>query len=223
MSATIKLTSIKELMHHDNGECCGFYGYKIDENQGLRSQLKFKENQISQTDYFLIQPKTNKAQFIEFTSLTDDIRDCLIAEIILEGDLDSYATLLRKKPNKAKKIVQRKIWAEVVAEFKNKWMGSIAILERYCRETEIRGYLDYQMLIVLDSTTDPRELDILASKLVGMVGKLPVCNSNTVTDLLLVKLLQPSILLINFNANIPYSNRPFSLSSTKFIRHSDKK
>lgn len=207
-------------MHHSNGECCGFYGFKIDENEGLRSLLGFKESQISQADYFLILPDVNKVQFIEFTALTNDIRDCLIADYILDGDLESYASLLKKKPHKAKKIVQKKIWSEVLSEFKNKWMGSIAVLERYCRHSNIIGNLDYRMLIVLDSTTDAKEIEILkdniSDKLVGMVGELHICNSATVMDSLLVKIPQVSLLLVRLNMNISYLDNPFSLACFKF-------
>lgn len=222
MSYIIDINDIKEVMHHSNGECCGFYGFKIDESEGLRSLLGFKEHQMSQADYFLILPELHKVQFIEFTALTNDIRDCLIADYILEEDLDSYANLLKKKPHKAKKIVQKKIWSEVLSEFKNKWMGSIAILERYCRHSNITGYLDYKMLIVLDSTTDAKEIEILkdniSDKLIGMVGELHICNSDTVIDSLLVKLPQPSLLLINLNMNISYLENPFSLSSLQFLK-----
>ncbi|MGP5543395.1 hypothetical protein ACTXMH_12750, partial [Psychrobacter celer] len=189
MSDSTDLEPFKQLMQHSDGECCNFYGYKIDESNGLRAYLGFKEGQMSQADYFLINKKASKVQIIELTDLTDDIRDCIIAESILSEDSASFAQILSKSPKKASKIIQRRIWAEVIAEFKNKWMGSIAILERYCRKDGHNGDLDYQMLIVLKSNTDPKEIEILRNKLVGMIGRVPVCNTDSIEPLLLIKLL----------------------------------
>ena len=67
-------------------------------------------------------------------------------------------------------------------------LRSIAILERYCRKDGHNGDLDYQMLIVLKSNTDPKEIEILRNKLVGMIGRVPVCNTDSIEKLLLVKL-----------------------------------
>lgn len=188
MNQSIDLEPFKQLMQHSDGECCNYHGYKIDENNGLRDYLGFKEGQISQADYFLIDKLSNKAQIIELTDLTKDIRDCIIAESILAKDSTSFAQTLSISPKKASQIVQRKIWAEVIAEFKNKWMGSIAILERYCRKEGYDNHLDYQMLIVLKSNTDPKEIEVLRNKLIGMIGRIPVCNTNNIKSLLLVKL-----------------------------------
>lgn len=188
MSNRVDLDQFKTLMQHSDGECCGYYGYKIDESGGMREYLGFKEGQLSQADYFLIDKSSNRAQIIELTDLTKEIKDCIIAESMLPNDIESFASLLTSSPKKAQKIVQNKIWAEVIAEFKNKWMGSIAILERYCRQDEYTDNLDYQMLIVLKSNTDAKEIEILRNKLIGMMGKLPVCHTNTIERLLLVKL-----------------------------------
>ena len=188
MSNGIDLESFKQLMQHSDGECCDFYGYKIDESSGLRNYLGFKEGQMSQADYFLIDKIANKVQIIELTDLTKDIRECISAESILSEDNTSFAQILSASPKKASKILQRRIWAEVIAEFKNKWMGSIAVLERYCRKDGHSGDFDYQMLIVLKANTDPKEIEILRNKLVGMIGRVPVCNTDNVEHLLLVKL-----------------------------------
>ena len=67
-------------------------------------------------------------------------------------------------------------------------MGSIAILERYCRKDGYSSDLDYKMLIVVKSNTDPKEIEVLRNKLIGMVGRIPVCNTDNVEQLLLVKL-----------------------------------
>lgn len=190
MNESIDLESFKQLMQHSDGECCNSYGYKIDESNGLRACLGFKEGQISQADYFLIDRVSNKVQIIELTDLTEDIRDCIIAESILSEDDASFAQILSRSPRKASQIVQRRIWAEVIAEFKNKWMGSIAVLERYCRKEGYNDHLDYQMLIVLKSNTDPKEIEVLRNKLIGMIGKVPVCNTDNIKPLLLVELTE---------------------------------
>ncbi|SNT71027.1 hypothetical protein [Psychrobacter sp. LV10R520-6] len=188
MSEGIDLEPFKQLMQHSDGECCKFFGYKIDEGNGLRAHLSFNEGQMSQADYFLIDKDSNKVQIIELTDLTEDIRDCIIAESILSEDNASFAKILETSPKKARKIIQRRIWAEVIAEFKNKWMGSIAILERYCRKDNYTNDLNYQMLIILKSNTDPKEIEVLRNKLIGMIGRVPICNTDNVELLLLTKL-----------------------------------
>lgn len=174
-----------------NKECCGFYGYKMDEKSGLGVALGFSVNQISQADYFLIDNLNNKAQIIELTDLSKSIKDCKEAALVLSEDCDnseSFAKVLNKTPEGAKKIVLKKIWSEVIAEFQNKWMGSIAILERYSKEVNHSNALDYQMIIVLKSGTDPKEIQIVCDKLRGMIGSIPVCNSNNIERLLIVKI-----------------------------------
>lgn len=188
MSVGVDLEPFKQLIQHSDGECCGFYGYKIDERNGLRAYLGFNEGQMSQADYFLIDREANKVQIIELTDLTEHIKECIIAESIFSEDKASFAKMLAVKPKKATQVIQRKIWAEVIAEFKNKWMGSIAILERYCRKDGYSSDLDYKMLIVVKSNTDPKEIEVLRNKLIGMVGRIPVCNTDNVEQLLLVKL-----------------------------------
>lgn len=67
-------------------------------------------------------------------------------------------------------------------------MGSIAILERYCRKDNYTNDLNYQMLIILKSNTDPKEIEVLRNKLIGMIGRVPICNTDNVELLLLTKL-----------------------------------
>ena len=196
MNESINLEDFKELMQHGSSqyssrECCGFYGYKMDEKNGLGVFLGFKENQMSQADYFLVDKLSNNAQIIELTDLKNSIKECKEAELVLSEDCEnslSFASTLNKSKEGARKIVLKKIWSEVIAEFQNKWMGSIAVLERYCRETDNKNVLKYQMLIVLKSGTDPKEIQIICDKLKGMIGNVPVCNSNNIERLLIVKM-----------------------------------
>ena len=49
----------------------------------------------------LINKEASKVQIIELTDLTEDIRDCIIAESILSEDSASFAQILSKSPKKS--------------------------------------------------------------------------------------------------------------------------
>ena len=188
----INLENFKETIQHKNSkegisESCSFLAYKIDDN-GLSQCLGFKNGQINQTDYFLINKEKTKVQFIELTDLSDHIKECMFAETIMQSNSESFATILVKSPKKAEKIVNNKIWSEVRGELKNKWMGSIAILERYCRREQYEHDLHYSLLIVLRDNADSRQIESLAFKLSGMMGKVRVCNTSNIKPPLLVEL-----------------------------------
>lgn len=188
----INIEDFKETIQHKNSkegisESCSFLAYKIDDN-GLSQHLGFKNGQINQTDYFLVNNENTKAQFLELTDLSDHIKECMLAESVMKRDSESFAATLGKSPDKARKIVNGKIWSEVLGEFKNKWMGSIAIIERYCRRQNYKHDLHYSLLIVLKDNIDSREIESLALKLSGMMGKVHVCNTNNIQNLLLIKL-----------------------------------
>lgn len=171
------------------GELLDFFAYKIDEKDGLSEFLGFQNGEISQSDYFLIDEKQENVQFIELTDLSEGIKECIISEKILSDDIDGFSQALNRQPKKAQKIVKHKIWSEVVGEFKNKWMGSMAVLERYCRKQNIHNNLNYTLLIVLTNESDLRQINSLMLKLKGMMGNVKVCNSKNIENCLLCKIL----------------------------------
>lgn len=200
MSNSINLDSFRQLIKHDDGrdkagESSSFFAYKIDENNGLCTHLGFKQNQISKADYFLIDKTNNVAQIIELSDLSNTIQECKSAQLVFEEDgkgAESFVGILNKSKAGAKKVIDKRIWSELTAEFKNKWMGSIAILERYCRKDEHFEDLEYKMLIVLTSKTDLKELQIVCDNLRGMLGKVPVCHPHTIGELLIEHLSEES-------------------------------
>ena len=79
--------------------------------------------------------------------------------------------------------------AEEISEFKNKWFGSIAIIERYCRKINFSNDLSYSFLIVLKNSQDPYELEIISRKLKGMVRhQIKVVNTKNLDKSLLIKI-----------------------------------
>ncbi|MGO2340793.1 MAG: hypothetical protein ACTH5M_09390 [Psychrobacter sp.] len=189
----INLDEFKETIQHKDSkegisESCNFLAYKIDDN-GLSQYLGFKNGQMNQTDYFLINNEITKVQFIELTDLSNHIKECIFAETIIRSNSDSFATILGKSPKKAEKLLNSKIWSEVLGELKNKWMGSIAILERYCRREQYEQDLQYSLLIVLRDNADSRQIESLTFKLSGMMGRVSICNTKNIKHPLLLELI----------------------------------
>lgn len=189
----INLEEFKETIQHKNNregisESCNFLAYKIDDN-GLSQYLGFKNGQINQTDYFLINSEVTKVQFIELSDLSNHIKECIFAESIINSSSESFATILGRSTKNAEKLVKNKIWSEVLGELKNKWMGSIAVLERYCRREKYEHDLQYSLLIVLKDNADSRQIESLAFKLSGMMGRVNVCNTNNIRSPLLIELV----------------------------------
>ena len=161
------------------------YAYVMDGENGISSELGFPSNMISQSDYFLI--NSNKLLFIELTDVADSIKECILNEQFLKLESATFSELLRKKPEKAISIISGKIWSEVLSEFKNKWMGSIAILERYCRKIDYPDNFEYGMLIIIKNNTDPMQFDSLKMRLKGMIGDLELCTTDKTESVLLAR------------------------------------
>ena len=166
-------------------ESCEYYAYKVDGKNGLSEKLGFNNGRISQVDYCLIED--NNAQFIELTDISDAMKECIINEKFLLSESTTFSQILKKDPEKAIRIVKSKIWSEVLSEFKNKWMGSIAVLERYCRKDSYDHDFNYSMVIVLKNGTDSMQLDSLRLRLKGMIGDFNICTTDNIEALLIVK------------------------------------
>lgn len=184
------ISQFKKLIEHKKCkegiiESSKTFAYVIDGENGISSELGFVPNMISQSDYFLID--NNKLLFIELTDVKDAIKECIFNEQFLRLESATFAELMRKKPEKAISIINGKIWSEVLAEFKNKWMGSIAVLERYCRKIDYPYNFEYGMMIIIKNNTDPMQLDALKMRLKGMINDLELCTTNKTENVLLAR------------------------------------
>lgn len=222
MTATLNLKDFVEHMHHKRGrdtdiEFCNFYAYKMDEADGIGTALGVKVNEASQADYILISELKKIVQIIEFTDLTETIKDCREAEVIVGEEKESLAKLFKKNKEVAKKIAIKKLWEDVVNEFQKKWLGSRIVIEKYSRKISLKDDFKCQFLIVLRDGTDMKELQIVCDRLRGMMGDVPVCNSNNIDRLLLFKIPKPSILITNYQSNFTFLSNPYSLNNTNFV------
>lgn len=194
----VNLEQYRQLIEHKKGqgeakaESCPFFAYQIDGNNGLSVGLGFKEGQISQADYVLIDKQSNEAQILEITDLSNAIRECLIAESIAQEEIKNFAREIGKSDKKATKLVNLKIWYEVIGEIKNKWYGSIAILERYCRIDNYPNNLNYSLVIVVKNSQDSRNIDSLKLKLKNLqpiMGNVEVIKTQNLENLLILKMV----------------------------------
>ena len=210
-----------EHMHHKCGrntgiEFCNFYAYKMDEADGIGTALGIKVNEASQADYVLINKFKKLVQIIEFTDLSETIKECREAEVIVGDEKESLAELFNKNKEVAKKIVMKKLWDDVVNEFQKKWLGSRIVMEKYSRKIGLEDDFRYRFLIVLRDGTDMKELQIVCDRLRGMIGEVPVCNSNNVERLLIFKIPKPSILITNYQSNFTFLSNPDPLKNANF-------
>lgn len=194
----VNLEQYRQLIEHKKGqgeakaESCPFFAYQIDGNNGLSVGLGFKEGQISQADYVLIDKQSNEAQILEITDLSNAIRECLIAESIAQEEIKNFAREIGKSDKKATKLVNLKIWYEVIGEIKNKWYGSIAILERYCRIDNYPNNPNYSLVIVVKNSQDSRNIDSLKLKLKNLqpiMGNVEVIKTQNLENLLILKMV----------------------------------
>lgn len=194
----VNLEQYRQLIEHKKGqgeakaESCPFFAYQIDGSNGLSVGLGFKEGQISQADYVLIDKLSNEAQILEITDLSNAIRECLIAESIAQEEIKNFAREIGKSDKKATKLVNLKIWYEVIGELKNKWYGSIAILERYCRIDNYPNNLNYSLVIVVKNSQDSRNIDSLKLKLKNLqpiMGNVELIKTQNLENLLILKMV----------------------------------
>lgn len=222
MTSTLSMKGFVEHMHHKRGrntniEFCNFYAYKLDEADGIGTALGVKVNEASQADYVLISELKKIVQIIEFTDLTETIKECREAEVIVGEEKESLAELFNKNKEAAKKIVMKKLWDDVVNEFQKKWLGSRFVMEKYSRKIGLEDDFKCRFLIVLRDGTDMKELQIVCDRLRGMMGEVPVCNSNNVGRLLLFKMPKPSILITSYQSNFTFLSNPYPLDNTNFV------
>ncbi len=185
----------KVLKKSIEGESSNSYAYQIDD--GFSEELGFANGQISQADYFLTNEKS-EITIIELTRISEIIQEAFVTEKKLEEQIklirnDTISTSnkskedIEKKLNKTfKDFCSQKVWGEIINEFKNKWMGSIAILERYCRRIEQVEDFQYKtFLIVFSNDIDSRLFESVEEKLRklrGMGMQVIVCRTKDVDN-----------------------------------------
>lgn len=162
---------------------------KDDKKNGLKLELGFKNHEVSCVDYFyFFQENPHSIYLIELTDLKEAVAQCQQTEeylLELTDDNDQkLIDILSTKPKRAKELIQNKTWFELAYEFQKKWLGSIAIIERYYRykkiEYEIKPSL--KLIIVVKNYQETKEIDKLRDKLVGMLGKVTVLNTDQVSN-----------------------------------------
>jgi hypothetical protein len=164
----------------DNVESADAQAIKVDDADGLAASLGFGESMLSKVDYCAC--ADNKVQLIELTDLEESIKSCRDVRIELTAQAKAQKNKLTAKDHKR---IRKQAWHVVTDEFKSKWNGSIAVVERLYRRNEIANDPNYQLLIVCKNKTDSIMLDELTTQLAGMMGKVRVCNTNRVSDFLI--------------------------------------
>lgn len=182
---------ISEIKHakcqNDQVESSSEVAILLDDEDGLSIALEFSNSMVCKVDYFL-RDSNHNIQLIELTDLEDIINK---NKILIDSKIDALKTKLQKEGSKKKitsserKEIRRNVWAPVVEEFKRKWAGSIAVVERlYRKENIIDENPKYMLLIVCKDKTESRILDVLKQRLVGMISDIKVCNTKDLSEFL---------------------------------------
>lgn len=157
----------QEIMQHDmdSNQYCeksDKTGEKLDDKEFL-SQLNFHDiNAFKKVDY--VKVVKDKVYLIEFTDLSNEIKDCIETTILLDiksSDIAKFIKELRIDP----KLIKKKLWVEVIEEIKGKFIGSIACYERMLRLIGKNEVLKYSVVVVLKNDTEPKYFDFLETYL----------------------------------------------------------
>jgi hypothetical protein len=152
---------------------------KIDDSNGLATHLGFGESMLSKVDYCSF--VEHKVQLIELTDLEQSIDSCKKTHKTLTAQAKAEKDKLTSKDHKR---IRKQAWHIITDEFKRKWNGSIAVIERLYRKNAIMDDPDYCLLIVCKNKTDIKMLDELTTQLMGMTGSVCVCNTENVRNFL---------------------------------------
>jgi len=166
--------NIEHAIRNGSKESTGCRAIKIDNADGLANHLGFNSSMLSLVDFYCY--SNHLIQLIELTDLEDSIIECNLKyqeEVRIAEDNNNE----RLTSAQTKKI-RKQVWKSVLLEFKSKWCGSIAVIERLYRKNEIyENNPDYKLLIICKNNTDILMLDILKTQLSGMMGSVNICNS----------------------------------------------
>jgi len=159
--------------------CC--QAVKIDDSDGLGCFIGFSASVICKVDFYL--KHEENIQFIELTDLEYTIRECLVSQT---NEYDKKELELgRLLTSREKKAIRKVIWEPITSEFKRKWCGSIAVIERLLRKNEMTFDPKYRLLIVCNNNNDIRLLDELSNKLKGMMGNVVISNTSNIRSSLI--------------------------------------
>lgn len=170
-----------KIIEHDKGteKSDNLVAFKIDDPDGIAENIGFKTNTISKVDYFL--EHDFNILLIELSDLKQVLHDCKnkIADEFEKIDQEDIKPKYKREKQKA---VIKMAWKPLKDEFCKKWNGSIAVIERLYRKTNIPADNDpkYRLLIVCKNETDIRIIDTLLNQLNGMMGEendIQVCNT----------------------------------------------
>ena len=176
----IDLMPYKKIIQHDpdrkgNIEASTKSAIQLDGNSGLASDLGFNANILKKVDYF--RSVDNNVYLIELTNLQDDIKECIECDELLKNSAE-VIRIVKEVDSKGLKSVQKKLWMEILEEFKGKWMGSIAAYERLLRKNPVDEDPVYHLVVILKDDTDIKDRDLLQTtlnnKLVGMTATIDV-------------------------------------------------
>ena len=155
---------------------------QVDGNNGLARSLKFRSGMLSEVDYCRF--SEHKIQLIELSDLENSIRLCenSLREELSQAEIEKGGELSEGE----KKQIRKRVWESVTNEFKRKWSGSIAIIERLYRKNKITDTdPEYQLLIVCKNDTDILMLDELKHRLKCTMRTVEVCNTEHLSDVLI--------------------------------------
>lgn len=187
----IDLNSFLQCLEHKisaegASEKSDYQAIKIDDTDGLAIFLGFHDAMLPKVDYYSY--LEHQIQLIELTDLEDSIAQCQLTmnEEKERAKKEKGENLNRKEH----KTIEKKVWMSVIFEFKGKWCGSIAVIERLYRKNEVHeSDPEYQLLIVCKNITDSRMLDELDNTLCkyldGMMKKVLVCNTENLEKFLI--------------------------------------
>ncbi len=166
---------LRQMQHAvgDDGkiEASNVDAFKLDDEDGIACHLGFNTSMLPKVDYFI--ENNHIIKFIELSDLEDQINKCNLEMASAAGKTASEARKIRKKA-----------WEPLTSEFKRKWCGSIATIERLYRKNQIiEVNPQYQLLIVCRNKTDPRILESLRSQLQGMMGSVKITNTKNIEQL----------------------------------------
>ncbi|OPH39699.1 Uncharacterised protein [Moraxella equi] len=152
--------------------------FLFDDND-LMKKLGFNDiNAFKKVDYVKIH--NDKVYLIEFTDLSNEIKECLDISLLLDIKTSDIIKFL-KENNADLKMIKKKLWLEVIEEFKGKFISSIACYERLLRLNNQNTDFQYSLMIVLKNETDPKYfnfLDIfLKQKLRNLTGEIQILRT----------------------------------------------
>ncbi|NQZ06343.1 MAG: hypothetical protein HRT35_04195 [Algicola sp.] len=127
---TFQLSHAKD--KEDTVESADVQAIKIDDADGLAASLGFGESMLSKVDYCAC--VDNKVQLIELTDLEESIKSCRDVRNELTAQAKAQKIKLTAKDHKR---IRKQAWHVITDEFKCKWNGSIAVVERLYRRSEI--------------------------------------------------------------------------------------